>query len=608
MLLDRIDIDEHGPLNRVELGPLGEQLNVVFAPIGSGKTAVARFVRDTLVDRQYPVGMLSSSTGRVVWATRSGLVHCCREQDGTHQGRRRVQVEPRGAVEPGYDALRSSWLESIAASDSIHRSLDAIELPETIVDGVITDTAVTNVAKVVAACVRHGLDQQETYRSLPLTEQAIESIDADRREQLRAELASVQAEIARIGEIESDHQSLVARRNTLNAQLAGWYRNDHRNDHSPGFNGNSENYDQLHRRSNQMHAQVRQLRARQSELRNLIADLERQLDGRRSGGMTTSDVDDHLVRLRRTLMNVTTELDTCLEKAADIRRSMRWTDGRSYWMDRDAVVAELRRIDDTLAAFSRRQWLVSRRNRLQHQLGHHTVTTAPASPLTSEASRWLVRLSGGRLNRIDWTSQELVRGNEQRFHRVSVHINGRPESEFTSPDRALASLAVRMAAGDLLARTGRHVPLVVETQREMWQTQQHFVKPDATARNLTGKINAVFEEGGLRIVAQKRIRMTKEQAEGFYAVHSERPFFNDLVSYMTSGPVVVQALQGESAIDLNRKLMGATNPAEADAGTIRADYAASIEENVVHGSDGPDTAQEEITFFFGDDGVCPRTR
>jgi nucleoside-diphosphate kinase len=104
------------------------------------------------------------------------------------------------------------------------------------------------------------------------------------------------------------------------------------------------------------------------------------------------------------------------------------------------------------------------------------------------------------------------------------------------------------------------------------------------------------------------IHLSREQAEGFYAVHKERPFFNDLVSYMTSGPVMVQALSGESAVQANRQIMGATNPADADPGTIRADFAASIEENVVHGSDAADTAAQEIAFFFGDDGICPRTR
>lgn len=135
-----------------------------------------------------------------------------------------------------------------------------------------------------------------------------------------------------------------------------------------------------------------------------------------------------------------------------------------------------------------------------------------------------------------------------------------------------------------------------------------IIKPDGVQKNLIGEIYRRFENAGLEIVAARMLHLTKAQAQGFYAVHKERPFFNDLVSYMTSGPVVVQVLQGEAAVDTNRRLMGATNPADADAGTIRADYAASIEENVVHGSDGPDTAAQEIAFFFGDDGVCPRTR
>ena len=127
-----------------------------------------------------------------------------------------------------------------------------------------------------------------------------------------------------------------------------------------------------------------------------------------------------------------------------------------------------------------------------------------------------------------------------------------------------------------------------------------IIKPDATARNLTGQIIARFEKAGLRIVASKRIHMTREQAEGFYAVHKERPFFNELVSFMISGPVVVQVLEGENAIARNREIMGTTNPADADAGTIRKDFAESIEANSVHGSDAPETAAEEIKFFFTD--------
>jgi nucleoside-diphosphate kinase len=135
-----------------------------------------------------------------------------------------------------------------------------------------------------------------------------------------------------------------------------------------------------------------------------------------------------------------------------------------------------------------------------------------------------------------------------------------------------------------------------------------IIKPDGVQKNLIGEIYGRFEKAGLQIVAARMMHLSREQAEGFYAVHKERPFYNDLVAYMTSGPVVAQVLEGESAIDKNRDIMGATNPDDAAPGTIRKDFAASIEENVVHGSDGPDTAAQEIAFFFGDDGVCPRTR
>ena len=135
-----------------------------------------------------------------------------------------------------------------------------------------------------------------------------------------------------------------------------------------------------------------------------------------------------------------------------------------------------------------------------------------------------------------------------------------------------------------------------------------IIKPDGVQKNLIGEIIGRFEKAGLEVVAARMIHLSQEQAKSITADHKERPFFNDLVRYMTSGPVIVQALQGKSAIDANREIMGATNPADADPGTIRADYAASIEENIVHGSDGPDTAAQEIAFFFGDGGVCPRTR
>lgn len=135
-----------------------------------------------------------------------------------------------------------------------------------------------------------------------------------------------------------------------------------------------------------------------------------------------------------------------------------------------------------------------------------------------------------------------------------------------------------------------------------------IIKPDGVQKNLIGEIYDRFEKAGLRIVAARMVQLSKERAEDFYAVHKERPFYNDLVRYMTSGPVMVQALEGENAINRNREIMGATNPAEAEKGTIRADFAESIEENIVHGSDGAATAAQEIAFFFGDDGICPRSK
>lgn len=133
-----------------------------------------------------------------------------------------------------------------------------------------------------------------------------------------------------------------------------------------------------------------------------------------------------------------------------------------------------------------------------------------------------------------------------------------------------------------------------------------IIKPDAVAKNVTGQINSRFEAAGLQIVAQKMLRLSDELAGGFYAEHKERPFYPDLVAFMTSGPVVVQVLEGEGAILKNRELMGATNPAEADAGTIRADFAKSIDANAVHGSDSPASAAREIAFFFASSDLCSR--
>ncbi|KXS54171.1 nucleoside-diphosphate kinase [Marinobacter persicus] len=133
-----------------------------------------------------------------------------------------------------------------------------------------------------------------------------------------------------------------------------------------------------------------------------------------------------------------------------------------------------------------------------------------------------------------------------------------------------------------------------------------IIKPDAVAKNVIGEILSRFEKADLNIVAAKMMHLTQEQAEGFYAEHKERPFFNDLVAFMTSGPVVVQVLEGEGAILKNRDLMGATNPKEAEAGTIRADFASTIDANAVHGSDSAESAEREIAYFFNDSEICPR--
>ncbi len=135
-----------------------------------------------------------------------------------------------------------------------------------------------------------------------------------------------------------------------------------------------------------------------------------------------------------------------------------------------------------------------------------------------------------------------------------------------------------------------------------------IVKPDAVAKNVIGEIYSRFEKAGLKIIAAKMKHLSRADAEGFYAVHRERPFFNELVEFMISGPVMVQVLEGEDAIAKNRELMGATDPSKAAPGTIRADFAKTVDENAVHGSDGPDTARQEIAYFFSDIELCPRTR
>jgi nucleoside-diphosphate kinase len=184
---------------------------------------------------------------------------------------------------------------------------------------------------------------------------------------------------------------------------------------------------------------------------------------------------------------------------------------------------------------------------------------------------------------------------------LKQNLHSLPEPNFASKIEGLRN------AGCPQAGFFETTTKIRKTQMSVEQTLS-IIKPDGVQKNLIGEIYSRFEKAGLQIVAARMLHLSKSQAEGFYAVHSERPFFNDLVKYMTSGPVMVQALEGESAINKNREIMGATNPADADPGTVRADFADSIEENIVHGSDAAETAADEIAFFFGDDGICPRTR
>ena len=167
-----------------------------------------------------------------------------------------------------------------------------------------------------------------------------------------------------------------------------------------------------------------------------------------------------------------------------------------------------------------------------------------------------------------------------------------PQNSDPQPEAVVALRAWVYNPGPIQTSNERTRPMAI-------QRTLSIIKPDATRRNLTGRIIARFEEVGLRVIAQKRTRLSRGDAEAFYGVHRERPFFDSLCTFMTSGPVVVQVLEGEDAVARNREIMGATNPADADEGTIRKDFAESIEANSVHGSDSPDTAVEEISFFFG---------
>lgn len=792
MLLDRIDIDNHGPLSRVELGPFSEHLNVVCAPEGSGKTAIARFVRDSLIRREYPLGMMSSSAGRVVWADRNGKIHCRREHDGTASGRRTIEFESRGDVSHRFDWLHGSWIEGIADSTDATRALEAIRIPESIVDGIVTDTAVTSVSRVIQSCLRSGLCDPALLAGLPINRSGVsglspeQSADADaRRRSLRDELARVEAELATIERdhaVTGDngyrtdslygyshrHETIAARRQFLKSRLAEL-------ESMPPRPINWSAYGSVDAELGQLHDRIWQLRVRHSELSRWLAHLQsdrnrvrytapitsapyarsaaadlatglatthrsmpevdaelrhrlidvdaqitrwrrvlaelsglreivasdadryanglmldragamplsehvlrrermnhflasldrysdltlpvdswdvfvasdlatrwpdeidlrieaivRQIDAlarhydryqdtsptwyrdlpaqfayrgseslvrslisirdelrsvRRQGfrfslsGLRSADraradhvraglaiqagreqelvdlrrgeqwvsatigrllayreglvrdrqlaelvrypswldenyqrqqwsswyinhLDGEAVARSRELDEVTAELDRCVRRAAQLRHPSGspagpnpsamhdpaypaqgdWSLGLSGSITHDGVRAEFDTIRAELRELElaspqlwvdspRRVWLKKRRSELIEQLGVPHSVGHSGTPLADEASQWLVRLSGGRLRRVDWNPADFTMSAQQ----VAVakqagfaKIDGRDEAVCSALDRALASLAVRLAAADLLARTGRTVPLVVEAHREL---------------------------------------------------------------------------------------------------------------------------------------------
>ena len=361
MLLDRIDIDAHGPLNTVELGPFSEHLNVVCGPEGSGKTAIVRFVRDSLVDRDYPLGMMSSSSGRIVWADRNGIVHCRREKDGTAKGRRTIEVESRGNLSPYTDSIGSEyhsgpatdWVNQYTGNGHYQEAAQrSIQLPESIVDGVITDTAVTSVQRVVSACIRSGLDSPETYRDLALSANQYRDDSAavysagydanhgyehgryeDHRE-LRSELANVESELSRLGSVNhvssghvssghvssghnsSERESLIRRREELVALLS---RRTHVAPNNIAYDrGFDSSYASQQLAS--LHGRTHELRFRRSELARWIESIDRQIadyhqgrrpyttDAYRSGTYVAQPHGYHDDQLRRQLSDLDAQM------------------------------------------------------------------------------------------------------------------------------------------------------------------------------------------------------------------------------------------------------------------------------------------------------------
>ena len=762
MLLDRIDIDTHGPLQRVELGPFSGQINVVKAPKGSGKTALARFVRDALVERQYPLGMLSSSTGRVVFAGHHGLVHYYREQDGTANGRQTIQYEPRGTDPVNFGVERSGWLPNINNNQNAELALQAFKIPEAIADFVITDSAVTNIAHVVSACVRSGLDIPpdcglgKIEPSTPNAHAATHGYDSAHQhsaKQLRADLADIEAELANLQSAtgpltESERSSLLSRRSWLSQCLNGHQHADHNSKVAfydsfatrpaseteanpkpsnltskstepqqgelPDDEPEQRRHSKLRSRLQELQNRARTLRSKQNQLRHCLSDLSKRpfqthagvhtakatitgrtqkqrrleeidaqvihwqraqmevaalqqslLAGKSDATSTSPPADERSLRrmrlnrflstldqnhsqeeevaaaksgslspgretinqhillatrqidwlverytdadrgnqswyeqdqsisgtattlsetlrtirdvlrqingynqrqpktashppmhelakarrceqwllsaikqlkrhrdevLRRThaigsaadqewpesqnsqmktddrerkeraaeLESVTLSLDVCLTEAAEVRRSMQnsglnvrgtsntrlaWlnedgeninqdnADQQSARSNRELLVKELKEVDARLNALARAQWLRARRTQLLSELGPDAQKVTTSSTLAHEASRWLIRLTGGRLQRIEWSTEKVVATPTDQLGVTKglIEIDGKDATECAKLDKACVVLAVRMAAGEFLARSDQHVPLVIETVGDVEQ-------------------------------------------------------------------------------------------------------------------------------------------
>lgn len=426
MLLDRIDIDNHGPLNRVELGPFSEYLNVVCTPVGSGKTAIARFVRDSLIRREYPLGMMSSSAGRVVWADRNGKIHCRREHDGTASGRRTIEFESRGDAAHRFDWLQGCWIDGIADSTDASRALESIRIPESIVDGIVTDTAVTSVSRVIQSCVQSGLNDPALFAGLPINRSSVSGTSPTEsaaqnaaRRSIRDELARLEAELATL-----DHLSVPADTVHPTETL----------------------YD---------HDRYAAIQSRQNVLKIRLASLQSIQRNRTTLSQTQS-------------VAVQTEIDSILAE-------LRMFDRTPTLPSANALLS---------ANAPRIQWLVNRRAELIESLGVAQPARHSGMPLADEASQWLVRLSGGRLRRVDWNPDDFTTAPKQMVaasRNGFAKIDGRDESACSAIDRALAALALRLAAGDLLARTDRAVPLVIEAHRELLQSTPHHDGADPTS-------------------------------------------------------------------------------------------------------------------------------